>query len=96
MHAHDDRQAAYCSCAKSARTLRLAAAHERTEGIDGAVLQQEDRVLASVCWVAGIHTCLRDQLLLPSPGLPCTMANVVIIAQTPTGCRLVLCWRWTL
>ena len=39
------------------------------------MLQQEHRVLAGVCWIAGICACLRDQLLLPSPGLPCDTAK---------------------
>ena len=46
------------------------------------MLQQEHRVLRSVCWVTCIHPCLRDQLLLPSPGLPRTTANVLMLHTT--------------
>ena len=69
MSAYGKRQAARDHCEVSSKLLPTLA-QARTEGIDGAVLQQKHCIITCVCRVAGIHACLRDQSLLPSPGLP--------------------------
>lgn len=73
----------------------LTTAQERTEGIDGAMLQQQQCVNASICWVAGVHACLRDQLLLPSPGLPCKTAHVLMLHIPKKNAGLIQRSGWT-